>query len=102
MVLLWAEQNVGNLNSCTFMNLGTPVRGTKRRQSQNNARLGILELLCAEQNVGNLKNVLSRMLGLLCAEQNVGNLKNCTFTSSYLATYLRSCVASQLRSYAAT
>ena len=32
-------------------------------------------LLCAEQNVGNVKNALSIILGLLRAEQNVGNLK---------------------------
>ena len=42
----------------------------------------ILGLLCAEQNVGNLKNEFSRILGLLCAEQDVGNLKKCTFNNS--------------------
>ena len=36
-------------------------------------------LLCAEQEVGNLKlNVRLGILGLRCAEQNVGNLKTCT------------------------
>ena len=30
---------------------------------------GILGLLCAEQNVGNLKNELSGILGLLCADR---------------------------------
>ena len=34
-------------------------------------------LLCAEQNVRNLKNnKFSGILGLLCAEQDVGNLEN--------------------------
>ena len=36
-------------------------------------------LLCAEQNVGHLKNGLPGTMGLLCAEQNVGNLKQMTF-----------------------
>ena len=97
-----AEQHVGNLKKCTFMNYGTPVRRTKRQISQKicfqkvrdssaqsntseiskNALSGIPGLLCAEQNVGKLKHALSRILGLLCAEQNVGNLKNCTFRNS--------------------
>ena len=87
---------------CTFRNSGTPVRRTTRQKSkimhcqefwdccaQNKTSeistigpSGILGLLCAEQNVGNLKNELSIILGLLCAEQNVGNLKNCTFINS--------------------
>ena len=86
----------------TFRKFGTPVRRTRRRKSQKNAlsRImgllcaeqdvgnlkktlsGILRLLCAEQGVGNLKNVLSGILGLLCAEQNVGNLKKWTFRTS--------------------
>ena len=34
MGLLWAEQNVGNLEkNCTFRNYGTPVRGTRPRKS---------------------------------------------------------------------
>ena len=32
--LLCAEQNVGNLKKCSFMNSGTPVRRTRRRKSQ--------------------------------------------------------------------
>ena len=32
--LLCAEQNVGNLNNCTFRNSGTPVRRAKRRKSK--------------------------------------------------------------------
>ena len=39
-------------------------------------------LLCAEENVGNLKNALSGIQGLLCAEQDVENLKKCTFRNS--------------------
>ena len=98
-------------------NSGTPGRRTRRRKSQKmhfpefwdscaqnktseistNALSGIMGLLGAEQDVGNLKqmhfqeiwescaqnkpseiskNGLSRIMGLPCAEQNVGNLKN--------------------------
>ena len=80
----------------------TPVRSTARRKSQKidvqewwdscaqnktseiprNALSGILGLLCAEQNVENIKQALLRILGHLCAEQNVGNIKNCTFRNS--------------------
>ena len=45
---------------------------------KKNAPSGIMELLCAEQNVGTLKNALLGNLGLLCAEQNVENLKRHT------------------------
>ena len=116
MALRFAEQNVGNLNNCTFRisgnsvrrtkcrksqqlhfrNSGTPLRRTIRRiyrklhvqkfwdtRAQNKTSdisthefSGIMGLLCAEQNVGNLINVISRILGLLCAEQDVGNLNN--------------------------
>ena len=82
-------------NKCTSRNSGTPVRRTKRQKSQNmhfqefwdscaqnktseistNALPGILGLLCAEQNVGNLENALSGILALMCAEQNVRHLK---------------------------
>ena len=53
--VLSAEQDVGNLKSCTFRNSGTPVRRTERRKSQKHTLSGILGHLCAEQNVGNLK-----------------------------------------------
>ena len=43
---------------------------------------GIMGLLCADQDVGNIKNGLSGILGLLGAEQDVGNLKKCTSKSS--------------------
>ena len=82
---------------CSFRNSGTPVRRTTRRKSQkmdfhelwdscaqnktsefsNNGLLGIMGLLCAEQNVGNIKHALSCFFGLRLAEQNVGNLKTC-------------------------
>ena len=39
------------------------------------------QLRCLGQNVFS-KNGLSRILGLLCAEQDVGNLKTCTFRNS--------------------
>ena len=96
---------------------GTPVRRTRRRKSQKmdfhefwdscaqnktseiskSALSGILGLLCAGQDVGNLnkmhfqefwdscaqnktskisKNAFQGILGLLCAEQTVGNLKH--------------------------
>ena len=71
----------------------------KTSEISKNALSGFLGLLCAEQNVGNLKswtfknsgipvrrtrrrqsqkNALSGIMGLLCAEQNVGNLENYT------------------------
>ena len=122
MGLLYAEQTVGNLKKSTFKTRGTPVRRTNRRKSQKmhfqefwdscaqNKTSEIskawtfwkrnLGLLCAEQHVGNLKqmcfqefwdscaqnktseisnNALELILGLLCAEQNVENLNKCTF-----------------------
>ena len=95
--LLCAEQDVGNLNQCTFSNSGTPVRRTKRlkypkcalqeswdSQAQNktseiskNALSKIMRLLCAEEHVGNIKFPLSCFVGLRLAEQNVENLKKC-------------------------
>ena len=58
------------------------MRRTKRQTSQENPLPGILGLLCAEQNVGNLKqHTLSGILGLLCAEQNVGNLQHVVFSN---------------------
>ena len=68
---------------CTFRNSGTPERRTGllcAEQNVGNLKTGlsgILGLLCAEQNVGNLtKNTLLGFLGLLCAEQHVGNLND--------------------------
>ena len=95
-----AEENVGNLNRCTFKNSGTPVRRPKRRTSEQmyfqefwdscaqnktskisrNALSRILGLLYAEQNVGNLKNAVSESVRLQVAEQNVGNLTQNAFS----------------------
>ena len=118
--LLCAEQDVRKFKKCTFRISGTPVRRTRRRKSQKmdfqefcdscaqnktseisrNALSGGLGLLCAEQDVGNLKELhfqelrdscalyrtseisktaVSGTLGLLCAEQDDENLKTCTF-----------------------
>ena len=38
--------------------------------------------MCPEQDVGKPKNALLGMLGLLCAEQNVGNIKKWAFKNS--------------------
>ena len=48
---------------CTFRNSGTPVRRTRRRKPQTNALPGILGLLFAGQNVGNLKTRTFRNSG---------------------------------------
>ena len=82
LVLLCAEQNVGNLKNCTFWNSGTPVRRTRRRKSQ---KMHFQELWdsCAQNNTSEIsKNALSGILGLLCAEQSVGNFKQWTFRDS--------------------
>ena len=80
--LLCAEQNVGNLKKWTFRSSGTPVRRTKRRKSQ---AMHFYEFwdTCAQNKTSEIsKNVLSGSLGLLCAEQNVGNIKKCTLKNS--------------------
>ena len=51
----------------------------KTSEISKNAVSEFLGLLCAEQNVGNIKNALSCFVGLRLAEQNVGNLKNVNF-----------------------
>ena len=93
--LLCAEQDVGNINKCTFRNSGTPVRRARRRKSQkwtfrdsgtpvrrtrrrNYQQMHFQEFWdsCAQNRTSEIsKNALSEILGLLCAEQNVGNLK---------------------------
>ena len=60
----------------TFKNSGTPVRRTKRRKHQK-WTFRNSGTLCAEQYV----IARSVILGLLCAEQEVGNLKKCTFSN---------------------
>ena len=93
--LLCAEQDVGNIKKCTFMNYGapgrrtrrrksqekdtfrnygTPVRRTRRRQSQ---KMQFQEFWdsCAQNKASEIsRNALSGILGLLCAEQNVENI----------------------------
>ena len=77
--LLCAEQDVGNLKNCTFWNSGTPVRSTERRKSQT---LHFQEFRdsCSQNKTSEISNTtLSGILRVLCAEQNVGNLKKWTF-----------------------
>ena len=67
---------------CTFRNAGTLVRRTKRRKSQ---KMNFQEFLdsCVQNKTSEIpKNAPSGILVLLCAEQNVGSLKNCTFRIS--------------------
>ena len=80
--LLLAEQHVGNLKQCTSRNSGTPVRRTKRQKSQ---KTHVQELWdsCAQNKTSEIpKNARLGILGLLYAEQNIGNLKNYTFKNS--------------------
>ena len=59
------------------------MRRTSRRKSQQNTLVGILGLLCAEQNAENLKNMhFLGIVRLLCAEPNVGNRNKCAFKNS--------------------
>ena len=82
MGLLCAEQDVGNLKQWTFRNFGTPVRRTRRRKSQKNDFQDFWDS-CEQNRTSEIsKYALSRILGLLCAEQNVGNLKQCTVRNS--------------------
>ena len=79
--LLCAEQNVGNLENCTSKHDGTPVRRTRRRKSQ---KMDVQELWesCAQSKTSENSKRLSGILGLLCAEQDVRNLKTCTVRNS--------------------
>ena len=80
--LLGAEQNVRNLKTCTFRNSGTPGRRTKRQKSQ---KMHFQEFWdsCAQNKTSEIsKSELSGFQGLLCAEQEVGNLKKWTFRNS--------------------
>ena len=64
------------------MRAGPPVRRTKRQKSQ---KMNVQKVWdsCAQDKTSEIsKHALSGILGLLCAEQNVGNLKNCTFRKS--------------------
>ena len=80
MGLLCAEQNVGK--QYTIRISGTPVRRTKRQKYQT---MNVQELWdsYAQNKTSEISNSeLSRIMGLLCAEQNVGNLKKMHFRIS--------------------
>ena len=77
--LLCAEQDVGNLKKGTSRNSGSPLRRTRRRKFQ---KMHFQEFWdsCAQSKTSEIsKNTLSGILGLLCAEQDVENLKNMYF-----------------------
>ena len=79
MELLCAEQDVGNLKKWTFRKSGAPVRRTRRRTSQKNDFQEFWDSCALNKTSYISNNALSEFLGLLCAEQNVGNLKNMHF-----------------------
>ena len=80
--LLCVEQDVGNIKQWTFRIYGTPVRRTRRRKSQQTHVQEFWDS-CAQNKTSKIsKNAFSGILGLLCAEQDVGNLKKCTFRNS--------------------
>ena len=65
MGLLCAEQDVGNLNTCTFRNSGTPVRRTRPRKSQKMCFQEFWDS-CAQSTTSDIsKNDISGILGLL-------------------------------------
>ena len=74
--LLCAEQDVGNRKKLTFRNSGTPVSRTKRRKSRKMTfKNSGTPVRRTTRRKYKKQNGLSGILGLLCAEQNVGNLK---------------------------
>ena len=80
--LLRAEQDVQSLKKCTFGNSGTPVRRTRRPKSQQ-MHFQEFSDSCAQNKTSEMTKIgLSRILGLLCAEQDVGNLKKYIFKKS--------------------
>ena len=77
--LLCAELDVGNLKKCTSRISGTPVRRTRRQQSQKMHCQDFWNS-CAQNKTSDISKIaLSGFPGLLCAEQDVRNLNNCTF-----------------------
>ena len=76
------EKNVGNIKICTFRKYGIPVRRTKRQKSQKMDFQDFWDSCALNKTSYISNNALSEILGLLCAEQNVGNLKNYTFRNS--------------------
>ena len=85
--LLCVEQNVRNIETCTFRYSGTRVRRTRRRRSQKMHFREFWDSSAQKRTSEISKNALPRILGLLCAEQDVGNLKN--YTSRNSATPVR-------------
>ena len=63
----------------TFRNSGTPVRRTNRWKYQKMNFPDFWDSCAQNQTSEISKNALPGILGLLCAEQDVGNLKQCTF-----------------------
>ena len=77
--LLCAEQDVGNLKKCIFGISGT------HKTSEISKKMHFQEFWdsCAQNKASEIsKNGLSGILGLLCAEQDVGNLKKCISRNS--------------------
>ena len=83
MGLLCAEQNIENLNNKDmFRNVGTPVRRTKRRKSQ---QMDVQKLWdsCAQNKTSEIStNVLSGILGLLLRGTKRRKSQKCTFRKS--------------------
>ena len=77
-----AQNKTSELNKNTVKNSRARVRRTKRRKYQ---QIDFQELWdsCAQDKTSKIsKHALSGILGLLCAEQDVGNLKKCTVKNS--------------------
>ena len=69
-------------NDDCFGNYGTPVRSTNRRKFQKMHFQKFWDS-CAHNKTSEIsKNTFPGILGLLWAEQNVGNLKKCPFRNS--------------------
>ena len=70
--------------TCTFRNSGSLVSRKKQPQKSQKIHFRVFGDSCAQNKTSEISNnALSGILGLLCAEQDVGNLNlNCTFRSS--------------------
>ena len=66
----------------TFRNSGTPGRRTRRWKSQKMHLQEFWDSCAQNKTSGISTTALSGILGLLCAEQNVGNLKQMTVRNS--------------------
>ena len=75
MGLLCVEQDVGNLKKMDFQEFRDSCAQNKRQKSKKKNFQGFWDS-CAQNKTSEIsKNALSGILGLLCAEQDVGNLK---------------------------